>query len=825
MARLQVRRPWLPLGLVAAVTVVFGLFASRLELRTRYEALLPDSQPSVRELKRVQARTTVAQTVLILLEGGDRAALRAMGDSLAKVLPDLGTDVISSAEDGPHETRQFLQPRAGLFLERASLEKLAADVDARWDYEVAKETGTLLDDDDPPPPLTASELRRRFEPEGQREVVQQFPDGYFERTDGKALVVVVRSPIAGGDLSRIGNAMAKVRGLVARVGDSRPEFRAVRVSYAGDMPTGLAEYGILRDDLLSVGATGIALVLGAVLLYFMRLRAVLVMGVSIVAGLIWTFGLTQIAIGHLNIATAFLISIVAGNGINVGILYQSRYFEERQRGASPSDALSVAVRSTWLPTVVAAAAAAASYGSLLVTDFRAFRDFGFIAATGMVLCWVVQTLAVLPLLVLLDRRPVERAPWARRFGMAYGRLFAWLVPKAPRLYLAAGVAVALIGGGLAVRYATSDPMEYDMRRVQSDGAATAGLQRAWSVCNGILGASQGGMVIVADSADDARQLQEVLDARWLAAPTGAKPFKATRSLWSFVPRDQTAKVPTFLALGERLERAHEKGFVTEADWKELAPLLPPRDLAPFGIQDLPAETARPFTDVSGARGTLVFVEGEPATSDDLRYTLRYADSFRETRLPSGKVLHGSGSAVIFADMLKAVVRDIPRAVSLSLGLTLIAVIATFGRTARSLAVLFALAVGSAGVGLFLYVAKVKLNFLNFAALPITFGIGVDYAVNVAQRYYADGKKNVVRALQTSGGAVVLCSLTTILGYLALLGSHNQAIRSLGAIGVVGEVSCLLAAVLVLPALWLTLNGRQERAVAHAPGVAGVGVAT
>ena len=28
------------------------------------------------------------------------------------------------------------------------------------------------------------------------------------------------------------------------------------------------------------------------------------------------------------------------------------------------------------------------------------------------------------------------------------------------------------------------------------------------------------------------------------------------------------------------------------------------------------------------------------------------------------------------------------------------------------------------------------------------------------------------------GAVVLCSLTTLLGYIALLGSHNRAIRSL-----------------------------------------------
>ena len=180
-------------------------------------------------------------------------------------------------------------------------------------------------------------------------------------------------------------------------------------------------------------------------------------------------------------------------------------------------------------------------------------------------------------------------------------------------------------------------------------------------------------------------------------------------------------------------------------------------------------------------------------------------------------MRGSGRAVIFADILKAVVHDIPKAVSLSLGLTLLTVIITFRRGGwHALSVLFALLVGVAGEAVFLYFANVKISFLNFAALPITFGIGVDYAINVVQRYRADGSKAVLDALRTTGGAVVLCSLTTMLGYLALVGSHNRAIRSLGTIAVVGEVSCLLAAVLVLPALWLLVERRRRRASETAP---------
>src|SRR5262249_56180494 len=114
----------------------------------------------------------------------------------------------------------------------------------------------------------------------------------------------------------------------------------------------------------------------------------------------------------------------------------------------------------------------------------------------------------------------------------------------------------------------------------------------------------------------------------------------------------------------------------------------------------------------------------------------------------------------------------------------------------------------------LALGKVKMNFFNFVAIPITFGIGVDYAVNVMQRVLNGG--GVLPALRLTGGAVVLCSLTTTLGYLALLGSVNQAVRSLGLVAVLGEVCCLAAAMLFLPS-WLMWRDRirQER-TAHLP---------
>jgi hypothetical protein len=374
----------------------------------------------------------------------------------------------------------------------------------------------------------------------------------------------------------------------------------------------------------------------------------------------------------------------------------------------------------------------------------------------------------------------------------------------------------IAGAVTAVRYVRRDPMDYDLGAIDNDPGKNPELHRVWDGVIEILGAGHEGMIVLADTADDAKSLQDKLQADWDRAPKDAKPFVAVRSLWSAVAEDQETKLPILREVADRLERSRSRGYLKDDDWAKVKDYLPPTDLRPYVLADLPEPLARPYSEKDGTRGRLVVIEPSPGSSNDVRYLLRYSNSFRETHLPSGKVVRGSGRAVIFSDILQAVVRDIPKAVSLSLALTLLAVVITFrGGGWYAVSVVFALLAGVAGEAIFLYADGIKLNFLNFPALPITFGIGVDYAVNVVQRYRADGGKDIVGVLRTTGGAVVLCSLTTTLGYLALLGSVNRGIRSLGTIAVVGEVSCLLAAVTVLPALWLLVERWRGRGT---PGI-------
>ena len=191
-----------------------------------------------------------------------------------------------------------------------------------------------------------------------------------------------------------------------------------------------------------------------------------------------------------------------------------------------------------------------------------------------------------------------------------------------------------------------------------------------------------------------------------------------------------------------------------------------------------------------------------------RDLLRIASVLQYLHLPNGKVLETSGSAVVFGSMIRSILKDGPIATAASLIAVLIIVAFTIRPARIALMVLATLAlgvlwmVGSAGWG------HVRVTFLNFIALPITFGIGAEYALNVLTRYRED--RNIVQAVLSTGAAVALCSWTTIVGYGSLLAARNQALNGFGWMAILGEIACLMAAIIALPAVLLWWRKRAAR---------------
>lgn len=831
LASLQARRPLIPLLVCATLTIIGLLLASTLKLRTSLDQLLPESQASVLELQRVASRTDGVSNLFVVLEGEDSQRLRDLGDALVPELEAIGPPWVGSASNSVDEAREFLSQRAGLFAPIEELEDFRDELQERWDWEVSKALGMdLLDDgeyeedDADDNPALAAEARIRELAGDKAELLERYPDGYYQSQDGKALVVAVRTSIPAGELEGSQEALRRVSEVVQTT-KQEAGFGDIRVDYTGDLVTSMEEYQAVRADLMQVGLLGVGLVLSAVLLYYLRFRTLIALALTVIAGCAWTFGLTKLTIGHLNVATGFLVSIVAGNGINFGIIYMARYLEARRANLPVPEAITTAHRETWLPTLTAALAAAAAYGSLVVTDFRGFKHFALIGGAGMILCWLASFTLLPAILVLIEKvRPFSSENQERKGifnrlrhrGTRYDAPFVFLIERLPRMVAIVCAALTLGGAALVVDYIVSDPIEYDMKRIRNDVKSRAERMRLSSLAGGLVGqTTTDGMAILVDRIDQVAPLVETLEARRDGAPPGEKPFEAVHTIYDFIPADQEEKLEVLEDVRALLLRARSRGAIADSDWAKIAPMLPPEGLSPFDIEDLPHSLARPFTERDGTRGRIVYISPTSEESiDDAKYLIRWADAFRETSLPNGETILGSGRAVIYADMLRTVVNDAPKAIFFSLGATTLVVLLAFRKRTRALIVIGGLLVGVAWLAGLFALFGVKLNFLNFIALPMTFGIGVDYAVNLVERY-GEGRgrgQSILDVLKTTGGAVVLCSVTTILGYIALLGSLNQAVRSLGLAAVLGEICCLLAAVLFIPAAARLRERKQKPAL-------------
>lgn len=807
--------------IAAAVLVAVSLLLTlRLRLLPGFENLLPDSAPSVVELNRVKEHTTGISNIMVVLEGDDTDALRKAADTLVERLLTIGPPWVTSAESGMHEAWRFLQPRAALYLDLRDLEKLRDDVEERWRYEVHKETGFLLDegkDEYVPPSFDADSLKKRFSL-GDTDV-ERYPGGYYQDKAGKTLVVLARTSVKATDFEAGTEAIGKVRAVIDDV-DLESFHPSIRAGLTGNLVTAVAAFETINRDLTDVGLVGAVLITGIVFLFYLRFRTLFASILTVGIGTLVTFAATSLIIGHLNLATGFLFSIIVGNGINTSIMFMARYLEARRRGQGCPFALREAVRETWLPTLTAACAAGAAYGSLIVTDFRGFRDFGIIGGVGMLICWLCTYAFLPPILVVSEKiAPLDREPrgWfgkVRRLtsgGLRFGTPFAALIARFPRAMTLLGLATTIVSAVAMVRYIRRDPMEYDLSRVRADMSARQEEVRLTKIGDDLTGfVGIDGMAILVDRPEQVPLLVDALRKRRDAAPPAERPFEEVHTLQDFVPKDQAEKILILQQIKKRLLRARERHFVKDEDWSKIEPFLPPDELVPFTMNDLPGGLALAFAEQDGRRGRIVYISPTKGQSiDDAHYLFRWAASYSRTELADGSVVLGSGAAVIYADMWRAVLTDAPKAGVAALVATLLVVLVAFRGRRESWLVLGALLMGAVWMVGLLSVAHVKLNFLNFIAVPITFGIGVDYAVNVMQRYVREGPGGALTAVRETGGAVVLCSLTTVLGYLALVSSVNYAVRSMGMAAVLGEVACLLGATIVLPAMLVWIDSRRQ----------------
>jgi hypothetical protein len=100
---------------------------------------------------------------------------------------------------------------------------------------------------------------------------------------------------------------------------------------------------------------------------------------------------------------------------------------------------------------------------------------------------------------------------------------------------------------------------------------------------------------------------------------------------------------------------------------------------------------------------------------------------------------------------------------------------------------------------------IPLNPANMIVLPLILGIGLDDGVHVIHEYRS--QKGPYRLSRWTATAVVLTSLTTMVGFGSLMMAEHRGLQSLGRVLTLGIFCCLFTSLVPLPAFltWISRN--------------------
>jgi predicted RND superfamily exporter protein len=583
---------------------------------------------------------------------------------------------------------------------------------------------------------------------------------------------------------------------------------AIVVGLTGDVISGLAEHDALLKGMLKAAVITSLLVALGMLLYYRTARGVAALLWALAVGTVVTFAYTKLAIGYLNVASAFLSSIVVGNGINFGIIVLARHLEERRHGRAGVEALAGALGGTLTGTLAAALTAMVAYGSLVATNFKGFKHFGLIGGVGMMLCWVAAYTILPAALAVFERRGMSahKEP-------VLGPILARVTPhgtKGVAALASVALAATAVAGVLTYRY-LQHPYENNFRNLRSSSPEIERAREWLGKIDDAFGRGiSGGFVIAAPTRAAAHEAVLQLKQVNAAHPDQPPLLGGVRSIEDLEPADQPEKLVLLAELRQLFDEQAKR--LSRHEQSEVARLRPPDELRAITDADLPEEMAWPFIEKDGSRGKIILsdaaVEYDTWLAHDL---LEFTARVQALDLGPGVVLGGAN--FVFADVIRSMEGDGPKSTLIALAGAVLIIALLVGRGRHGAITLVCMASGTllmlAGASL----VGLRVNFLDFVALPITIGIGIDYSVNIVARARADGPGSARAVIATTGGAVALCSFTTIVGYGSLLLSANQGIRSFGLAAILGELTCITSALLLAPTL-LQLIVRPRRSAAE-----------
>lgn len=676
--------------------------------------------------------------------------------------------------------------------------------------------------------------------------------GYLRNDDASALLLVVSNALQDDR----GEAMQRV------VQASRSAQRTVAETLAPGVQIRLSGYPVLQVDeqaaiarglLYSSAATGLGIVL-VLALAFSSLRKSLIALIPLGAGAALSLGALQLLFGQVNAITSSFLAVLLGLGIDISVHFLARV-DEGLKGAAPEQSrgvIAAAFAASGPAVVIGTLTTALAFLLLFGAEFAAYGELGVITAVGLLLMLACAFL-VIPALLLLWPGSAT-ASTARAKGQAWIAALAARVVEVPRalvgLGLVAALAGAYFGAGLSFnpRYFDFMPSRLEsvalLERLEQESVASplvvsvrasslqdaerkAKLLRASS----LVAAVQSPSDLLAEQSSDFAALA-ALKRRW-PSPEAAKTQLSPDALRKEVQRRALAFVD---AIDEQLFRLSMQRSAQQAEltktlkawkgqWNEIEALArnrpesavalataqariesirqsiakvlasPALDNKKWTARDLPASVAARFVAKDPNAGLRLLV----TPAGDF-WAPRRAQQFLELvqRVDPQSAGH-SMSVIIHSSMIR---RDFFRASAWALLAISLLLWVIFRSFKTLLMVVLPLAVGWCWMLGVYALLGIQLNAANIVVLPLVLGIGVDAGVHLMHRAQEESKDRagIIAAVASTGSAVTICALTTMVGFGGLMVAEYGGMKSLGLSMVIGIFTTWLSTVVLMPAL-------------------------
>jgi uncharacterized protein len=792
--------------------------AKNMRLDTDITSLMPDGVASVENLEKVVEKTGGYSSIMVVANSPDP-------DSNIRLLEDLREsalewDWVSSAEYA--EDVEIFQEHQLLYVDVEDLREVRVRFGSRIEYEKENLDFKVNDTDvqirirgagrAAPPSIDFSDIQEKYgadesEPDDPNSARKLFTDETGE--------LAILNILPSGSTTGMGQSRRLLDDVEDRVASfDLPSYHPeMTVKIGGRVRNRVEEFDAVITDLKNSAFWSIGAIFLAMLLFYRRLLALVYIGVPLIVAFLWTFGIVQVVLGSLNLITIFLVIILFGLGIDFGIHNLSRYEETRRNGDSQQQALLMVCNKTGRASVMAAITTVIAFYALMVSDFKAFFEFGFIAGTGVLLSLISMYL-VFPSLMLLAEKIKLYKP--KKFKESKNKDVAAALatekelnkPMAkPALWVIGTLVVCLIAssGISKVRF------EDDFSKLRAE---IPQLQPVKDDINKVFPLRTDRAVVFIESLEDVAAVVEAVESiRQQSVDVSS--IEAVKSIYDLVPdkAEQEARLAEIMLIEKQVEEAvrllEDFNEEDQQQIKSLQEFLAYTGIGELTPEKLPEALKLVYTGVSDSGGYLVYIYNTKSVAK-LADAQEFVDDIREIKA-NGKTFYPATEAMIFVDMLNLMKSEAATSIGAVLVSLFIMLMLVYRRPSKAVLALSPIIVGMIVMFGLMGFWEIKLNIFNMVVLPTVLGIGIDNAIHIYHRYDEEGRNGILKSIRTTGMAAVLSTMTTMFGFAGMLSAGNKGLVSLGLVACIGLLCCLVASLTFFPAVIQLMDNRKSQA--------------